>query len=214
MDKREKAREYARKYRERNREMLAAKERARHAELRAKAQPRPKPTDEERFWPKVKRDGHPRGCWEWQAGTAHGYGSFRWRGRSEAAHRVSWQLTRSAIPDGKHVLHHCDNPLCVNPYHLYIGTDAENARDRKERCAFQPSWDKAIAKRDPGWNKKRRDDDRRGGKPLLHEQDVLRIRSLHAGGMTMREIGRRMGITHNTVSRVVRSVPPYDSTAW
>jgi hypothetical protein len=49
------------------------------------------------------------------------------------AHRVAYQLANGAIPAGKHVLHMCDNPICCNPAHLYLGTNADNVRDRVER---------------------------------------------------------------------------------
>lgn len=49
------------------------------------------------------------------------------------AHRVSWEVHNGPIPEGGNVLHHCDNPPCCNPAHLYIGTRADNARDRTER---------------------------------------------------------------------------------
>lgn len=49
------------------------------------------------------------------------------------AHRCAWRLWRGPIPEGKLVLHHCDNPRCINPDHLYLGTDADNVRDREAR---------------------------------------------------------------------------------
>lgn len=75
------------------------------------------------------------GCWIWQAATtSKGYGSFWLNGRQERAHRASYTLFRGPIPDGLRVLHHCDTPACVNPEHLYLGTDLDNARDRDQRA--------------------------------------------------------------------------------
>ncbi len=72
----------------------------------------------------------PSGCWEWQKyRTIAGYGQLRFRGRTTAAHRLAWELANGPIPEGLHVLHHCDNPPCCNPAHLFTGDDQANAQD-------------------------------------------------------------------------------------
>lgn len=90
---------------------------------------------EERFWPKVAKRG-PDECWEWTASrTPQGYGKIgRRKGESPAiASRVSWEMHNGPIPDGLHVLHRCDNPPCVNPAHLFLGTNADNQRDMRAK---------------------------------------------------------------------------------
>lgn len=94
-------------------------------------------TLEERFWEKVDKSPHPKGCWVWTACTTRGYGTFRGSGkrmggtrRMYISHRFSWGINGGPIPDGLCVCHKCDNKLCVRPDHLFLGTRTDNANDR------------------------------------------------------------------------------------
>jgi hypothetical protein len=98
----------------------------------------------ERFWKKVQRcdHGYPCAtcCWLWKAVTSRGYGALmcRYEGKPQTfrAHRISWTLRYGAIPNGLHVLHNCptgDNPLCVNPEHLWLGGNKANQEDAKRK---------------------------------------------------------------------------------
>ena len=81
----------------------------------------------ERFWAKVDKSGD---CWLWTASkTKEGYGYFRFDGAMRKAHRMSWLLTNGEIPEGMLVCHTCDNPSCVNPKHLWLGTNRDNMDD-------------------------------------------------------------------------------------
>ena len=69
------------------------------------------------------------GWLEWTGGTNRGYGAAWYRRRYWKAHRLMWRLMHGAIPAGIFVLHKCDNPLCCNPGHLFLGTHSDNMRD-------------------------------------------------------------------------------------
>lgn len=90
-----------------------------------------------RFWTKVKIA---KQCWEWTASTyKKGYGSFWLNGRNVRAHRFSYEMLIGPIPAGMKVLHKCDNPKCVRPDHLFLGTINDNNKDkaRKNRANNQ-----------------------------------------------------------------------------
>ena len=92
--------------------------------------------DEARFWSKVSLPDAPRNenlCWNWKGSTAKGYGQIKIRGDVLRCHRVAYEIENGPITDEQHVLHSCDNPLCVNPRHLRLGTHQDNMTDKKER---------------------------------------------------------------------------------
>ena len=97
---------------------------------------RKKATIADRFWPKVDRRA-PDECWPWTASKyKNGYGQIGVGGRDmgvTGAHRVAWELTHGAVPDGFFVCHRCDNPGCVNPNHLFVAAPKANTWDMIEK---------------------------------------------------------------------------------
>lgn len=150
-----------------------------------------KPTPaSERFWQKVDRNGPTvreelGPCWVW---TAHrdttGYGIFGISARLHAmAHRFAWAEEHGQIPDGLKVLHRCDNPPCVRPDHLFLGTQADNIvdRDRKGRTA---------------WGE-------RQSKAKLTVEAVMEIRRrLADGSSSQAELARMFGVTRPSISQI------------
>lgn len=143
--------------------------------------------DEIRELLKERSKKAPSGCIEWQGAIQKGgYGSMRMRNKPCLAHRASWVVNKGEIPDGLCVLHKCDNRKCINPDHLFIGTQADNNAD----CIS-----KGRARRS----------DRKGEKhPMatLKASDVFEIRRLCEYGMMQKKVAKMFGVSKMTISDI------------
>jgi HNH endonuclease len=89
-------------------------------------------TDEQRFWNKLA-PANEGGCRVYRGARTGGYGIHSWQGRAIRASRLAWQLTHGPIPASMQVCHHCDNPPCCEPSHLFLGTTQDNTQDREQK---------------------------------------------------------------------------------
>lgn len=127
---------------------------------------------------------NPEGCWDWKgcAPTNPGYGQFRFEMKHERAHRASWILHNGEIPEGKHVLHSCDNRLCSRPDHLFLGNQTTNMIDKTKKGR--------VPKGENHYKSK------------LTLETVKKIREMIALGKKGREIAKLFNIDYRQVSSI------------
>lgn len=153
----------------------------------------------ERFWEKVNKDGptlRPElgPCWIWSASLRKdGYGQVHFRGQARAAHKVAWILERFELGRGECVCHACDNPACVRPDHLFVGTHEDNVRDKVAK-GRHPTGSNC-------WQAK------------LSDEDVGAIRAAVLGGQSQKLVAAQFGINQGYVSKLVSNLRRVDQTA-
>ena len=145
--------------------------RCRHASLRNAA---------DDFWSRVEKTDH---CWLWTGGTDEdGYGMFV-LDQERRAHRVAFELSFGPIPEGMCVCHHCDNPRCVRPDHLFLGTNEHNQTDKLRKGRQSKGEMQAAAK--------------------LTNAAVLEIRSAHENGESNKSLARRFSVSDSAIWSVI-----------
>ncbi|MBP8124930.1 MAG: HNH endonuclease [Caldilineaceae bacterium] len=130
---------------------------------------------EEKFWNAVEKTDD---CWLWTKGQTKGYGVLHINGSNAYAHRFSYELHKGPIPDGLFVCHSCDNPACVNPDHLWLGTAKENTADMIEKG--------------------------RGMDTMKVNGTAMRIAMLQRGINTQAQLAQGLGFSRTTISNWMR----------
>lgn len=134
-------------------------------------------SDVARYWAKVRCG---RDCWTWTSNrTPDGYGQIWLGGRPVYAHRLAWLLAHGPIPKGLSVLHRCDVPACVNPNHLFLGTQLDNMRDAAAKGRLHAPHPKAQR---------------------VSDAEVLQILGLCANGRTQTSVAMQFGVSAGFVS--------------
>ena len=133
------------------------------------------------------------GCIEWPRGRIRsGYGRLTVDGREVYAHRWTWEQHHGPIPDGMVVCHSCDNPPCVNIDHLWLGTQADNMRDKLAK--------KRQPMGDAHWSRRLQ----RGGNERLTRDQVIAIRAARAAGVRQNVLAKEYGVDPNSISNIYR----------
>lgn len=152
-----------------------------------------------KFWNKIDKSGpipnHQQQlgrCWKWCGSkVSTGYGHYTFRRHQKGiqnrvlVHRLVWVIFNGSIPSGKWILHHCDNPNCCNPNHLFCGTPADNGRDKSLKGRSNPPVGE------------------RCGHSKLTNEDIIKIRSLYASGaFTQSQLSDLYKVGQGEISRI------------
>ena len=142
----------------------------------------------ETFWSHVDKSGN---CWVWTAARFDsGYGAFSAGANNVRAHRFAYELVYGTIPDDMLVCHHCDNPPCVRPDHLFLGSNSDNMKDMHAKG------------RGSGINPPRNRGEQNGSAKLTTDQ-VLIIRQQHADGIHIKCLAVIFGVSWQTIKAIV-----------
>ncbi len=154
-----------------------------------------------RFWSNVRTVGT---CWEWQGelGPYLPYGRFSFSKKKYSSHRVSWEMLNGSIPSGMLVCHKCDNPKCVRPDHLFLGTHSDNSRDMTSKgraWAQQPQHRAKLFGRRVARGEQ-------CGQSVLTDSAVMEIRKRLSAGERQAPLAREFGISTGLIHLVAKGV--------
>lgn len=172
-----------------------------------------KPNTPAGIWSTI-RTGTMSECWEWAGSrVSTNYGQVKYNGRPWRAHRLIWTFVFGEIPAGMHICHHCDNPPCCNPFHLFLGTPGDNVRDAMRKGRLVKGETHPFYKNPPPHiigdnNPSRRMPERlargeRQGSAVLKELDIPIIRERRSNGEFFTTIAADYGVTPKTIENVV-----------
>lgn len=174
----------------------------------------------------TKHTVEPNGCWRFSGKPgSDGYGKLKTNGTTVRAHRAYYTAYVGLVPDNLWVLHHCDNPMCVNPEHLYVGTQLDNERDKDARGRRAPSPSVACPEtlprgaEHPRFGKGMPPSSATAllaankGRPLsaahktkLSPLDGAQVLAIRKDARSQRAIAKDYGVTQMTVSRIKRGL--------
>lgn len=171
------------------------------ASIKHKIIPILKESDIIRFWGKVKITANDNHCWEWigrSNSPKKSYGAFDLITGAFAAHRISYLINNKKDPKEKGVLHTCDNPKCVNPKHLFLGTNNDNIRDKvlKNRQARNVAWNKGRKTDYYLWN---------NSMCKATEEDFIKMKYLYENEkISVNNLAKEFGVSKKAVSTSIR----------
>lgn len=153
------------------------------------------------------------GCWIWM-GAIGGkrYGAVRHNSKTVRSNRAAWSAFRGDIPDGLHVLHICDVPLCINPDHLFLGTPLDNAQDREHKNRGNQPIGLKNGRHTKPWRTSRGDHHYTRRIPGLRVGELnpraklseQQVKDIRASSVPHRKLARQLGVSHTTIINIRR----------
>lgn len=144
-----------------------------------------------RFWSKVDKSNGDDSCWEWTAYKyPNGYASIRLNGVRYYAHRASWIIHYGEIPEGLLVCHHCDNPPCVNPSHLFLGTTQDNVNDKMNKGRYRAGH---VSGEDHPNSR-------------FNWEIINKIRKSYAEGVTQQELADKYNTSQAYIGKIIKNI--------
>jgi len=153
-----------------------------------------------RFWSHVTK-GNNNDCWEWFGAHDHfGYGHLKILGKLVSSHRLSWVLHKGKIPLNMCVLHRCDNPKCINPDHLFLGTKKDNNLDKETKGRANHAFGNRHGRYVSPW-------DSRGEKnsnAILTKKQVIMVREMAKKGYSIALLSRKLSVSEGCLRNIVK----------